>query len=94
MRSQRVKVQSEPEPRLLNHSPGLMAPLPCPPYPASCGHPTSPSGLQPPTAPQPLLPQEWTDYRLSWDPAQHEGIDSLRITAESVWLPDIVLLNK
>ncbi|XP_059004874.1 acetylcholine receptor subunit beta isoform X2 [Mustela lutreola] len=41
----------------------------------------------------PLLPQEWTDYRLSWDPAQHEGIDSLRITAESVWLPDIVLLN-
>ncbi|XP_057356924.1 acetylcholine receptor subunit beta isoform X2 [Manis pentadactyla] len=35
----------------------------------------------------------WTDYRLSWDPAEHEGIDSLRITAESVWLPDVVLLN-
>ncbi|KAM9045217.1 acetylcholine receptor subunit beta-like isoform 3-T4 [Megaptera novaeangliae] len=36
---------------------------------------------------------EWTDYRLSWDPEEHEGIDSLRITAESVWLPDVVLLN-
>ncbi|KAK2489488.1 hypothetical protein MC885_011293 [Smutsia gigantea] len=35
----------------------------------------------------------WTDYRLSWEPAEHEGIDSLRITAESVWLPDVVLLN-
>uniref|UniRef100_A0A452UKB9 Acetylcholine receptor subunit beta n=1 Tax=Ursus maritimus TaxID=29073 RepID=A0A452UKB9_URSMA len=52
-----------------------------------------PPKLQPRTAPQPLLPQEWTDYRLSWDPAEHEGIDSLRITAESVWLPDVVLLN-
>ncbi|GAB5580461.1 acetylcholine receptor subunit beta isoform X1 [Prionailurus iriomotensis] len=36
----------------------------------------------------------WTDYRLSWDPAEHEGIDSLRIAAASVWLPDVVLLNK
>uniref|UniRef100_A0A8D1AES4 Acetylcholine receptor subunit beta n=2 Tax=Sus scrofa TaxID=9823 RepID=A0A8D1AES4_PIG len=39
------------------------------------------------------LDLEWTDYRLSWDPAEHEGIDSLRITAGSVWLPDVVLLN-
>ncbi|XP_023579214.1 acetylcholine receptor subunit beta isoform X2 [Octodon degus] len=39
------------------------------------------------------LDLEWTDYRLSWDPAEHEGIDVLRITAESVWLPDVVLLN-
>ncbi|XP_047563218.1 acetylcholine receptor subunit beta isoform X2 [Lutra lutra] len=52
-----------------------------------------PMSGSPPIASQPLLPQEWTDYRLSWDPAQHEGIDSFRITAESVWLPDIVLLN-
>ncbi|XP_053423928.1 acetylcholine receptor subunit beta isoform X1 [Nycticebus coucang] len=36
---------------------------------------------------------EWTDYRLSWDPAEYDGIDLLRITAESVWLPDVVLLN-
>nr|KAF6455370.1 cholinergic receptor nicotinic beta 1 subunit [Rousettus aegyptiacus] len=39
------------------------------------------------------LDLEWTDYRLNWEPAEHEGIDSLRITAESVWLPDVVLLN-
>lgn len=39
------------------------------------------------------LDLEWTDYRLSWDPAEHDGIESLRVTAESVWLPDVVLLN-
>nr|KAF6415342.1 cholinergic receptor nicotinic beta 1 subunit [Molossus molossus] len=39
------------------------------------------------------LDLEWTDYRLSWDPAEHEDIDFLRITAKSVWLPDVVLLN-
>uniref|UniRef100_A0A8C8Y836 Neurotransmitter-gated ion-channel ligand-binding domain-containing protein n=1 Tax=Panthera leo TaxID=9689 RepID=A0A8C8Y836_PANLE len=60
---------------------------------ASFGHPQSPPSLQPRTAPRPLLPQGWTDYRLSWDPAEHEGIDSLRIAAASVWLPDVVLLN-
>ncbi|XP_074167911.1 acetylcholine receptor subunit beta isoform X2 [Sminthopsis crassicaudata] len=35
----------------------------------------------------------WTDYRLSWNPAEHEGIESLRIASDSVWLPDIVLMN-
>ncbi|KAM6174952.1 acetylcholine receptor subunit beta isoform 2-T2 [Erethizon dorsatum] len=40
-----------------------------------------------------LISLEWTDYRLRWDPAEHDGIDVLRITAESVWLPDVVLLN-
>ncbi|XP_006899183.1 PREDICTED: acetylcholine receptor subunit beta [Elephantulus edwardii] len=39
------------------------------------------------------LDLEWTDYRLSWDPAEHDNIDLLRITAESVWLPDVVLMN-
>ncbi|XP_012868690.1 PREDICTED: acetylcholine receptor subunit beta [Dipodomys ordii] len=39
------------------------------------------------------LDLEWTDYRLSWDPAEYDGIDLLRITPESVWLPDVVLLN-
>ncbi|XP_043856584.1 acetylcholine receptor subunit beta isoform X3 [Dromiciops gliroides] len=35
----------------------------------------------------------WTDYRLSWNPEEHEGIDSLRIASDSVWLPDVVLMN-
>ncbi|KAJ8337772.1 hypothetical protein SKAU_G00367380 [Synaphobranchus kaupii] len=36
---------------------------------------------------------EWTDHRLSWDPAEHEGIDVMRIGSAKVWLPDIVLIN-
>ncbi|KAF6092995.1 cholinergic receptor nicotinic beta 1 subunit [Phyllostomus discolor] len=39
------------------------------------------------------LDLEWTDYRLSWDPAEYEGIDLLRVKDQSVWLPDVVLLN-
>ncbi|XP_007950465.1 acetylcholine receptor subunit beta [Orycteropus afer afer] len=39
------------------------------------------------------LDLEWTDYRLSWDPAEYDSIDSLRITAGAVWLPDVVLMN-
>ncbi|KAL8177037.1 UNVERIFIED_CONTAM: Acetylcholine receptor subunit beta [Gekko kuhli] len=35
----------------------------------------------------------WTDYRLTWDPADYEGITSVRITSDNVWLPDIVLMN-
>ncbi|KAG5853324.1 hypothetical protein ANANG_G00071990 [Anguilla anguilla] len=35
----------------------------------------------------------WTDYRLSWDPAEHDGMDVIRIPAAKVWLPDIVLIN-
>ncbi|XP_061450872.1 neuronal acetylcholine receptor subunit beta-4 [Rhineura floridana] len=39
------------------------------------------------------LNQEWTDYRLAWEPSQYEGINKLRIPAKKVWLPDIVLYN-
>lgn len=42
----------------------------------------------------PLSLQHWVDYRLSWDPAQYEGIVKLRIPSRHVWLPDIVLYNK
>ncbi|KAM8972727.1 LOW QUALITY PROTEIN: acetylcholine receptor subunit beta [Pelodytes ibericus] len=35
----------------------------------------------------------WMDHRLSWDPAQNNGILSLRISSGSVWRPDIVLMN-
>ncbi|PNJ12969.1 CHRNB1 isoform 6, partial [Pongo abelii] len=52
-------------------------------------HPPASGG----TSPSAEITGEWTDYRLSWDPAEHDGIDLLRITAESVWLPDVVLLN-
>ncbi|XP_048885323.1 acetylcholine receptor subunit beta [Brienomyrus brachyistius] len=36
---------------------------------------------------------EWVDYRFSWNPAEHDGINVLRIPAGKVWLPDIVLIN-
>ncbi|XP_026143957.1 neuronal acetylcholine receptor subunit beta-4-like [Carassius auratus] len=39
------------------------------------------------------ITQNWNDYRLSWDPAEYEGIDKLRIPSRDIWLPDIVLYN-
>ncbi|XP_020501289.2 acetylcholine receptor subunit beta [Labrus bergylta] len=36
---------------------------------------------------------EWTDYRLSWNPKENDGVDVLRIPSGKVWLPDIVLIN-
>ncbi|XP_018599910.1 acetylcholine receptor subunit beta isoform X1 [Scleropages formosus] len=36
---------------------------------------------------------EWTDHRLSWNPAEYGGIDVLRISSGKVWLPEIVLIN-
>lgn len=39
-------------------------------------------------------PQTWIDYRLTWDPADFEGITSVKIFSDKVWLPDVVLINK
>ncbi|XP_068128711.1 neuronal acetylcholine receptor subunit beta-4 isoform X2 [Hyperolius riggenbachi] len=39
------------------------------------------------------LNQEWADYRLTWDPAEYDGIRKLRIPSKQIWLPDIVLYN-
>ncbi|XP_039349290.1 neuronal acetylcholine receptor subunit beta-4 isoform X1 [Mauremys reevesii] len=39
------------------------------------------------------LNQEWTDYRLAWQPSDYEGINKLRIPSKHIWLPDIVLYN-
>ncbi|KYO44792.1 acetylcholine receptor subunit beta [Alligator mississippiensis] len=39
------------------------------------------------------LDLQWTDYRLSWDPATYEGLSTLRVTPDRVWLPDIFLVN-
>uniref|UniRef100_A0AAY4BN44 Acetylcholine receptor subunit beta n=1 Tax=Denticeps clupeoides TaxID=299321 RepID=A0AAY4BN44_9TELE len=40
-----------------------------------------------------IMNLEWTDYRLSWNPKDHGGLDVLRISSAKVWLPDIVLIN-
>ncbi|XP_026209373.1 cholinergic receptor, nicotinic, beta 1 (muscle) like [Anabas testudineus] len=35
----------------------------------------------------------WTDYRLSWNPEEHDNIKVLRIPPNKVWRPDIYLIN-
>ncbi|KAJ6217019.1 hypothetical protein RDWZM_008176 [Blomia tropicalis] len=37
--------------------------------------------------------QEWTDYKLKWDPEEYGGVSQLYVPAEQIWLPDIVLYN-
>ena len=37
--------------------------------------------------------QEWTDYKLRWDPEEYGGITTLYVPAEQIWIPDIVLYN-
>ncbi|XP_015259953.1 PREDICTED: acetylcholine receptor subunit delta-like [Cyprinodon variegatus] len=36
----------------------------------------------------------WTDYRLSWNASEFDGIEMLRLPPSMVWLPEIVLENK
>jgi len=36
----------------------------------------------------------WSDYRLSWDPEDHENITSLLMTPDELWKPDVSLYNK
>ncbi|XP_067412258.1 acetylcholine receptor subunit epsilon [Emydura macquarii macquarii] len=36
---------------------------------------------------------EWVDYRLNYSESEFEGIRSLRVPSDMVWLPDIVLEN-
>ena len=38
--------------------------------------------------------QEWTDYKLLWNPQEYGGVDRLYVPSEEIWLPDIVLYNK
>ncbi|CAJ0949729.1 unnamed protein product, partial [Mesorhabditis belari] len=30
----------------------------------------------------------WLDPRLSWDPANHDGIEQLHVLADTIWIPD------
>ncbi|KAM6221285.1 neuronal acetylcholine receptor subunit alpha-2 [Rhynchocyon petersi] len=40
------------------------------------------------------LKQEWSDYKLRWNPSDFDNITSLRVPSEMIWIPDIVLYNK
>ncbi|XP_076061263.1 neuronal acetylcholine receptor subunit alpha-10-like, partial [Oratosquilla oratoria] len=39
------------------------------------------------------LDQEWMDELLHWDPADYNGLETIRLPCERIWLPDIVLYN-
>ncbi|XP_031759258.1 neuronal acetylcholine receptor subunit alpha-6 isoform X2 [Xenopus tropicalis] len=36
----------------------------------------------------------WNDYKLQWNPEEYDGIEFMRIPADKIWKPDIVLYNK
>lgn len=40
------------------------------------------------------LEQEWQDERLIWDPNEYNGLETLRMPCDKIWLPDIVLYNR
>ncbi|KAI6216697.1 Acetylcholine receptor subunit beta-type unc-29 [Aphelenchoides besseyi] len=35
----------------------------------------------------------WNDYQMRWDPRRYDGIGTVRLPPDKVWLPDIVLFN-
>merc|ERR1712154_36120 len=35
----------------------------------------------------------WNDFRLSWDPAQYDGLQIVRVPASSIWIPDFEVYN-
>lgn len=37
---------------------------------------------------------KWNDYQMQWDPTEFDGIKTIRVPPDKVWLPDIVLFNK
>ncbi|XP_055333973.1 acetylcholine receptor subunit alpha-like 1 isoform X2 [Paramacrobiotus metropolitanus] len=39
------------------------------------------------------LRQQWKDYRLTWDPKEYDGIETIQILSDTLWTPDIVLYN-
>ena len=38
--------------------------------------------------------QIWNDYKLRWMPVEYDGIEFIRVPANKLWRPDIVLYNK
>ncbi len=46
------------------------------------------------TAKVPCVPQYWKDELLTWNSTQYGGLESLTLSAEAVWIPDITLYNE
>lgn len=39
-------------------------------------------------------PQIWNDYKLKWNPSDYDGVEFMRVPAQKIWKPDIVLYNE
>ncbi|XP_049634653.1 neuronal acetylcholine receptor subunit alpha-3 [Suncus etruscus] len=39
------------------------------------------------------LKQIWNDYKLKWNPSDYDGAEFMRVPAQKIWKPDIVLYN-
>ncbi|XP_004387568.2 neuronal acetylcholine receptor subunit alpha-3 [Trichechus manatus latirostris] len=39
------------------------------------------------------LKQIWNDYKLKWNPSDYNGVEFMRVPAQKIWKPDIVLYN-
>ena len=37
--------------------------------------------------------QLWKDEYLVWDPAEFGGVSSIRVPADKIWTPDLVISN-
>ena len=70
---------------------GCGAPLNCPKLPEVSPGPLPRQGRLRDSLPH---VQEWSDYKLRWNPADFGNITSLRVPSEMIWIPDIVLYNK
>ena len=40
------------------------------------------------------LDQEWHDEKLTWDPKDFGGLETLRMPSHLLWKPDVVLYNR
>lgn len=55
------------------------------------GDPVGPSAASPSPC---SSPQIWNDYKLKWNPSDYDGAEFMRVPAQKIWKPDIVLYNK
>ncbi|XP_078573052.1 acetylcholine receptor subunit alpha-like [Branchiostoma floridae x Branchiostoma japonicum] len=39
------------------------------------------------------LKQIWEDYKLTWDPAEYDGITRIKVPVDMIWIPDVLLYN-
>ena len=38
--------------------------------------------------------QRWWDYKLGWNKSDYGGIESIRLSPNNIWTPDILLYNR